>query len=379
MTIVVRLLRHLVFLLLLAPDMTGRAQYISSGYIVKAPGDTVRGFIREDSDENLLGRISFSKDGSVFQVYNVYQIDGFGFDYGRTFKLFELPFARDMTRFFGKRLVVGKLNLYSVGSAGFVFTSDTLHTLIRPPVSREVATKNGMLHRTKDKEYISIMNELMQDAPPENLDKVKFTAAQIAAVTEKYNAVFADKYPAGRYMARRKTNLVAYGGYGPSSEGNASQFCISLEYEAPERTNFLSGQSSIVYYNWKWEYAGPPQGKFVTRQNYIGIYPIGVTLQTAPAKVRAYVKFDIGLLAFTTTTFRSYGYDSYTGQYVLTPEQDVSNIKWLFFNGAAGLRVALGQKSLLADVSRVFGNSDLQKNVMFNLGVALPISDSGGK
>jgi len=374
MTICPKFLFGLALIVLLLTSTTCDAQYISTGYIVTAAKDTIRGFIREDSDDNLLSRTSFSRDGSDFQVQNVYQINAFGFDYGRTFLGFDKPFTKDRTRFFGKRLVVGKLNLYSVGSFGYIFVKDTVEVLVRPSVTRVVSGENGVLHRTKDKKYITLMSELMQDAP-QNLIKVKYTTSQITQATEKYNTVFAKQYPSSTYEAHRITNLVLTGGYGPSSNGAASQFGISFEYEIPER-NFITAQSGILYYSWNWQFSGPPQGTFATKQQYVGIYPIGVTLRTRPAKVRAYLKFDVGVFAITKTTYRSYGFDVYTGQFVLTQESDISDIKWMFLNGASGLRVALGRNAIMADVSRVFGNSDLQKNVMLNLRFAVPIYDN---
>ena len=63
-----------------------RAQSYESGYILPVGKDTVRGFILNSTDYELLSEISF-RGRSVQQPekFTTNDITGFGFDYGRTF------------------------------------------------------------------------------------------------------------------------------------------------------------------------------------------------------------------------------------------------------------------------------------------------------
>jgi len=66
------------------------AQYktYKRGYIVITPNDTLRGYIREKPDYELLESLDFSPDASYAnnKIYSKKDLNGFGFDNGRLFQ-----------------------------------------------------------------------------------------------------------------------------------------------------------------------------------------------------------------------------------------------------------------------------------------------------
>lgn len=358
-----------IALLCLGMTTVALAQYHNTGYVVTVSGDTLRGLIQEGSDSELRMEIGFSREkGAAFEKFLPHQLRVVRFDYGRTFKA--IANARNANpqqqRLFAKRIVGGKIEFLTVGSDTYIFSkSDTLNIMVRPPVYRELTDKFGMSYRVKDLTHVKEMGKLMEDSPTtiQRIEKLHYSYQKLKEATILYNNEFADHNPVTVYKPKRKFNTRVTVGTGIGLAEGQKQFQVGLfgEITNVEKTNQISLLTGFVFSSWD---SGSTN---LLRQQYIAFYPMGINVQSKPARVRLYAHLDFGLINFVTTEQAYVFYDQFLGKFVSSTET-VKETSPLFFNAAIGTKVALGNHALLFEISRTFGNMSAGNFISANIG-----------
>ena len=360
-------------LLVLLANMTF-GQMLSPGYIVKTSGDTLVGFIREGGDAALRREIAFAKtrDGH-FDNYFPGDLSAVRFNYGRNFvSISNLRNAKPgEEKLFAKKIVEGKMNFYSVGSDSYLFSKgDTLNCIVVPPVVKEVVDEHGVMYTPKSLEHIREISRLVEDSPASlrRVGNLKYSYSKFRDLTIDYDKEFAGKYPITIYKSKKRINLRLMVGTGLSNPGGV-QYQVGLFSEVTniEKNPNLSILSGIVFNSWDSQLTTFVQGETLYKEQYVAFYPIGLNLQSNPARVRVYGHVDFGLYSSNSMSYALRSFDQITGGFVTT-FSTAKATNTLFFNAAVGAKVKVGEHAILVEVGRTFGKVASGNSVMLNIG-----------
>ena len=133
---------------------------IEPGYLVKANGDTIAGFIRYEEDKKLCQRVKFYNyaEDDVELTYYPEDLAGFGFTSGRFFR--SVDTGEDSLSYFAKVISSGKIHLKLIrledsNQAKFHLSrSDTGFKIDLEPPSKSEVTRNGKNYISHDNVYL---------------------------------------------------------------------------------------------------------------------------------------------------------------------------------------------------------------------------------
>jgi hypothetical protein len=117
-----KFLYPVIFFIILITPIHLFSQTFRKGYIVNPLNDTIKGYLKEDTDHELMKKIYFSVDTPATKIteYVTSELNGFGFSNGRLFEKFSFKelTGKDFIKqnVFTKRILTGKISVYLIQS-----------------------------------------------------------------------------------------------------------------------------------------------------------------------------------------------------------------------------------------------------------------------
>ena len=338
------------------------AQYnLISGHIITNGQDTVKGYLRNDTDAKLSKSIEFHNDMSEeeYTIYTPSQISGFGFCSGRSFK--SLQQENDTASKFGKIIVTGKINMYLVRKNGsdnkkiFLFRSDTsLSVTLKDPVNK-IIKKKGKTYSLKDRKYINLLSYITDSHKMEkSLNSVKYQKKDIAKYVMIYNSQFEKEYPSNIYKDNSRTTIDIAVGIPIKILDGYTQFRISAFANKTniERSFNFSYRMGISYRYWH----SNNQPKEITHQNsdnnyrwqHLSIIPLGFSIEGNPRKIipYGYAGFGIGLIFMSDYIIRDYEITGTLNHFAISPT----------FNCGLGVKFKVKSNYIITEITPTWGN-----------------------
>ncbi|WP_372919979.1 hypothetical protein [Salegentibacter sp.] len=328
-----------------------------SGYLVDLESDTLRGFIKEDTDARLAKSLTFktSLQDSGSKEYTPKELKAFGFDYGRNFKR-QRSNLKDSPGFvFTKRLLKGKTDLYVWRKKGqskpdmFITNNEidkTVHLV--NPSKRKLTAEDGKKFSGKDRKYLGLLNSIKTEQQVQDRKDIRFSEKRIYEDLLDYNRQFSENHPVSEYEEKQVNRYEILVGMPLENAAGATQFRVSIlrDKQRIERSRNWSYLRGISYRHWGNEDRELPDFKNGTanyRWQTLSLIPIGVKYQSAKGVIRpyAYAGLGAGLLLMT--------------DYVIENYENTGNDKVFGFgptaNIGAGLKIKLGDGYLLTEIT----------------------------
>lgn len=358
---------------MVVPSPGCRAQFIDPAYVVTSASDTIRGFILNGTDFELSYGVSFATTQSgPFKKYSTDDLTGFVIKSGRLFRLIDNPKnagARE-NRFFAKRILTGRINLYSFGSNGFVFEKGDTAVLVRKHEDNEERDNQGLDYTRRNYDHVAEMMRLMNDEESrKSIAQLRYSHRRILHATKEYNQRFAREYPVTVYRNNRNLNFRAVMGtslshYQGARQNNAGLFVEVTNFENSKRISFLSGVGVSRWDSGKDIF---PTGVYPKSQQYVALFPIGINIQSNPTRIQPFAHIDLGI-AFTTTVLSLAGYDQYLGKITYSTKTE-TDIVPMFANVAVGAKIYTGTRhAIIVEMSRTAGSFLAGNYFMANIG-----------
>jgi len=206
----------LIFLALLSSFTSSAQDVYQRGYVIKNNGDTLKGWIFENTDKNLFNAIQFknSFDDKIPITYTVDDISEFKFDYGRFFIRFDISEAyaageSDTGIVFLKQVVSGPMEMYVEkvhNQPEHIFLhNDSLSLINLPiPMTLKSSSSNDLIRTNR---HIGILKLVLTDCNDESLlKKVNYRSASISKIIKKYNDCAFPSLNSEIYKNRLKVN-----------------------------------------------------------------------------------------------------------------------------------------------------------------------------
>jgi hypothetical protein len=309
----------ILFFISLSPGFI-LAQSSKKGYILNAQNDTIHGFIKENTDEELVKALYFSKDGlkDSFSKYETAQLKGFGFDYGRVFERFKLKEfnGKDSVEndYYAKKILSGKINAYTVESlrksSEWILKNRKSGNVVhfKKPHEQE-KTVDGKVVIASDYKYLQYLALIKQDSPNAFVkqENMKYSRKLILKNLKNYNAAFKDQYPMAQYKQQKQ---IAYGILGGYFIYNPEPF-IAEESKAKVSNSYrISGYRDVTWTEQIVQVAFTQGFSYSSFDVYyheaqscqvMSVYPAGVKFQFPPLRVIPYIYTGIGLSYIQST------------------------------------------------------------------------------
>jgi hypothetical protein len=184
----------LCLLILLSAGSVYSQNVYRKGFIVKASGDTVSGFVKVIGNKAAPSGCYFKSTPQGQEVaYTVSDLAAFGLTDYRYYQVIQVNNEPVMAQ----ALVAGKLSLFSVNEKFYIQNDSTTKELIMERVKLE----NNQIHEKKI--YVGTLRVLMSDCPTLNrkIDQARFVESSLTSVVEAYN------HCAGADVVAYKKNL----------------------------------------------------------------------------------------------------------------------------------------------------------------------------
>lgn len=313
--------RKLVLLLIIAcPYHAFSQQQLKKGFILTASNDTLRGFIKENPDEELTQIVSFSKinDRTQLEDYASSKLMGFGFETGRIFQKFVLKelVGNDSVQkeYFAKQILTGKIYAYTIELKGketqWLLRNQQTGRIVnlRKPKFKEVKTSDGKTAIYADVKYLQSITIVKQDSPDQYVkqDDFKYSKKQIIKNIKHYNSPYKDQYPVHHYKEQTEDTYGLLGGaflgnvpplndHSISSAYRISGFRDVTWFEKISRISFTQG-FSYSNFNQSPSLGGSIVGfNIPTAARILSVYPAGVKFQAYSIRVMPYIYTGLGL------------------------------------------------------------------------------------
>jgi hypothetical protein len=310
----------LLFIILITPIHLF-SQTFKKGYIVNSLNDTIKGYVKENTDEELVKALYFSKDGlkANFSKYETAQLKGFGFDDGRVFERFVLKEfnGKDSVEnyYYAKKILSGKINAYTVEStrrgSEWILKNQKSGKVVhfKKPHEHQEKTADGKIVIATDYKYLQYLTFIKQDSPNTFVKQadIRYSKKLIVKNLKSYNLTFKDQYPMNHYKQQKQVAYGILGGFSiyPPVNLTSEEAKFSNGYrisgyrdvtwtEQIIQVAFTQGlsYSSLDYYN-----------EGVQSSQVLSAYPVGVKFQFPPLRIMPYIYTGIGLTYVNSTEY----------------------------------------------------------------------------
>jgi len=327
------------------------------GYIVDLKSDTLRGFIKEETDAHLAERVNFrtSLQASTSKEFTPEELVAFGFENGRNFKRQKSDLKDSPGFVFAKRLIKGKTDLYVWRKKGqakpdmFITNNEidkTVHLV--NPSKRNVTTEDGKNFSGKDRKYLGLLNSIKTEQQDQNRKEIRYSEKKIYEDLLNYNRQFSEDYPISEYEEKQVNRYEIVVGMPLENSVGGTQFRVSVyrDKQRIERSTNWSYLRGVSFRHWGDEDRELPDFKNGTsnyRWQTLSLIPIGIKYQRAKGIVRpyAYAGLGVGLLLMT--------------DYVIEKYENTGSEKSFSYGPTAnlgvGLKIKLGDNYLLTEIT----------------------------
>lgn len=353
--------RFFIVLLVLGTHNPLPAQELHSGFIVTLKRDTVKGLLMDGTDAELSSRITFKslETGNDKIEYQPADLLSFGFDNGRIFKRFLItntPTEDDSVFVFAKRILEGKINLYTYKTKGnhpdiFLvnnYSGRTVH--LREPEKLSTTDERGVPRTGESLKHLGLIGMLKGDSAfnSGNVKKFKYSEKAIRNDILEYNEGFKD-FPRSQHQPQIDYSYSVVAGIpfgSPDPTDVAFRVAFFKNKYFPESSRKLSLIKGISY---RYSYinstvpSGVQNSNENFRQQWISVIPIGVNFQTDSRLIKPYVYIGAGIAFLWETNHYvdNYEYKGNKNELLVIPT----------LNMGAGVRVKIGSKFLVAELS----------------------------
>jgi hypothetical protein len=291
------------------------SQTFKKGYIVNSLNDTIKGYMKEDTDDGLMKKIYFSIDTPATKIteYSSSELKGFGFNNGRIFEKFAIKEfnGKDSIEqsFFAKRILTGKIVVYIIQSEKkdneYILKNKITNKIVHleKPKEKPIKADDGKTFIARDSKYLQYMTFIKQDASAAIVKQkhISYTKKEIVKNIKKYNKLYKQQFPTSSYKEQKQISFSILGGYPLVKwDGSSNQrFCFYVDKTFIEKTvkvSFIQGvsYSSYIQYNNK-----------EALNQVISIFPLGLKFQTKPMIVTPYFYFGLGVQFITMPIYKS--------------------------------------------------------------------------
>ena len=354
--------RHLACLFVLISCICARAQTPLKGYIVTLQGDTVKGYLIDRIDARLSKEVEFLKEEKSNKIsYSPSNLKAFGFDNGRSFKQRSYSDSAGVQYFFAKRIVQGKVDMYirrkvTNDQPDIYLTNNSSHVevVLFPPSRKFIEDSKGRKYTPDQFKHLSLLDYVKGDppAPKENEKKLRYIEKDIQRHIAEYNKLYSGTFPTKVYRERPKFSYDVTGGLPLEIYDHLTHFRVAFyrtkSFPEKSRTvSFISG-ASYRYWGTKSEYD-------TWREQTISIIPIGINVHTARGFIRPYFYAGGGALFLIDTDDANI--------------ENVVKTKIYFYpaiNVGAGIKLKVGSKFILAELTPSLSDRDIFVNVGFS-------------
>lgn len=340
----------LVLAILLSVNVSAQKNF-KPGYIVTLQKDTVQGFILEGTDVELGLKMQFKKEqaDSDAQTYTAGELLGFGFNYGRAFEQKLIVNSKENTRdsvyVFAKNIVKGKINVWVWRKekkdvpALFLLNNEShqaVHLTQSP--GKEIKRKDGRTYMGEDMRYVGLLNHIKGDTinnADDNGHYIRYEENTISKDIAAYNKKFEKTYPVSKYKEPFKRSyditLLAL----PTSNHPLFRLGVYQNknfYEKSKNVSFIKG-ITLRYNN---------------STDFLSIIPIGIKIHAASKAVIPYFYIGLGVAAIRIREHHvnaAHEHLYYKYRYTGFPT----------INGGAGIKIKVGSKFILFEVTPAFG------------------------
>lgn len=257
------------FFIAIFPRLHAQYKMYKKGYIINSNNDTVRGYIQEKPDYELLEALDFSIDATASnnKTYSKKDLNGFGFDNGRIFEKVYLKRAvnSDTIRkeYMQKKVLSGKIDMYMLYRnandkeySGMEVTLRNNHTKnavnLREPVEKQIKKADGTTYNRSDNRYIMELTRIKTDDPAQpykNQPLIPYSKKAIIKDLQAYNEQFTNQYPSKKYNEQREISYTLV--VSPPVFNTALKFSLFRDRTLIERTNGITWSQEISYATYK--------------------------------------------------------------------------------------------------------------------------------
>ncbi|WP_010232397.1 hypothetical protein [Gillisia marina] len=331
-----------------------------SGYIVTVDKDTIKGFIYDRIDAEMANEIFFKKDlkGTVVSSFNPAELIEFGFRNKRTFhSIPRVNTNKDTTFVFAKRLVQGKIDLWVLRdtkkSSEFYLTNNSTNQKahIFRPNNKDYLQIEEDNYLDGGIEYLGIQSFVKTTPVKSNSKKrrSKFSEKGIQKDVVEYNSKFRRAYPAAVYEEENVYNYDITIGTSvlKFEQGDFIRAAFYRSKTKVEKSRKLSRIQGISYHGWFDEDENGSRDIQNGKSNYIwqvlSIIPIGYKIQGTSKSFQPYAYAGLGLAILFKT--------DYIFVNAINTGSETSVVPFPTLNTGAGVRIKLGSKHLLAEIT----------------------------
>ncbi|NJK97383.1 MAG: hypothetical protein HC905_22945, partial [Bacteroidales bacterium] len=160
-----------------------------SGYVLKTNQDTLFGFIENTGNKSNSFECHFRKDLSgEIQIYKPQDIIGYRYNDGKFFLSRKIVDKNGESQVFLEFLINGKIKMYHLGDETdryFVEKDTMFYELLN---TEEIVKQDYGEYLRKKKEYLGILNHLMNDGDMTNkISSLNFSAKSLIKISEEYH------------------------------------------------------------------------------------------------------------------------------------------------------------------------------------------------
>lgn len=226
---------------LLLSGSTFAQTHFVPGYLLRKPGDTLRGYLQEEVQQEILHKIQFRQDLSDTPVrtYRIDELFGFMYSGGNQYRALNfINSAGDSARAetcFARLLVEGTFDLYAVmedESLYFVIRSaDRTYFLYSPAYA-----SNGEVNREGN--FTSRLEQIASICPNGHLrpDQVGFTQKEMTAFVLALDQCISPSTATGNFYhaAKKELDFSAYAGALPAAQAWQTRAGLELQLFYPQ-------------------------------------------------------------------------------------------------------------------------------------------------
>lgn len=354
--------RFFIFLLVLCIHYPLTAQELRSGFIVTLKSDTVKGLLMDGTDAELSSRITFEsiETGDDKIEYRPADLLSFGFDNGRIFIRFSIantPAESDSVFVFAKRILEGKINLYTYsktkGNHPDIFlvnnySGRTVH--LKESEKLSTTDESGVKRTGESFKHLGLIGIAKDDLAfnSANVKKFKYTEKAIRDDILEYNEGFKE-FPRSQYQPQIDYSYSVVAGI-PFGSPNPTDVAFRVAFfknkyfpESSRKLSFIKGISYRYSYINSTVPSGVQNSNKNFRQQWISVIPIGVNFQTDSRRIKPYVYIGAGIAFLWDTSHYvdNYEYKGNKNELLVIPT----------LNMGAGVRAKIGSKFLVVELS----------------------------
>jgi hypothetical protein len=240
----------LTFILFYATTAFAQTAFIN-GYVVLNTNDTLRGYLKQDVEENYLAHISFSNNtqGSSSHEYLPTDIKSFAFDDGNTFESIQfIDDGNSQVTYFAKYLLRGYYNLYTFRKKDLQYflvkQDDKVYFLYD-----DIITSSG-IYNTKGN-YKNILLFLSQSCKKmaDQISNARYAGSDLISFISKLNDCIApeNKSTVVEVQSKTLTRIYVYAGGLPLSDKYEFTGRVLARFSKPSISKNLFLNAGVSY------------------------------------------------------------------------------------------------------------------------------------